>query len=184
MQVGALRAQLERKHTAHEAANVQAILGSAAAVPRVITTITAASERLSDLSLTLDMFDGKLTSMRDDIGSIEMRNNSLETQTRSLESLRTAVTELLHTLSVRPSPTPPRTPEDTTPACMGRRGVHTFRKPPWPAVDTSPSSGCALLRTDDSLDWRPSVFRLPPPACAASVSIHQACGVSDLVVWL
>lgn len=101
MQVGALRARLESEHTAHEAANVQAILGSAAAVPRVIAAINGAGDRLSDLGLTLDMFDGKLASMRDDIGSIETRNNSLETQARSLERLRAATVELLHTLSVR-----------------------------------------------------------------------------------
>eukprot|EP00892_Ulva_mutabilis_P005436 jgi/Ulvmu1/3264/UM151_0012.1 len=99
IEVGALRARLEAEHTAHEAANVQAILGSAAAVPRVIQAITGAGERLGDLELTLDMFDGKLASMREDIGSIEARNNSLETQARNLERLRASTTELLHTLS-------------------------------------------------------------------------------------
>ena len=56
------------------------------------------------MQLTLDVFDGKLAAMRDDIAAIESRNNSLETQSRSLERLQRAASELLSHLSVRQKP--------------------------------------------------------------------------------
>jgi hypothetical protein len=101
VQVEAIRERLEAEFAALEAANVHAILDSAAAVPKVVKKIDVALSKLEDLELTLDVFDGKLSAMRDDIGTIESRNNSLETQTRSLERLQRAIKELLSVLTVR-----------------------------------------------------------------------------------
>lgn len=61
----------------------------------------SSSARIEDLDLTLDVFDGKLTSMREDIASIESRNNSLDAQARNLQALKNALLQLLQTLSVR-----------------------------------------------------------------------------------
>jgi cell division FtsZ-interacting protein ZapD len=101
VQVEAIREQLEAEFAALEAANVHAILDSAAAVPTVVKKIDVALSKLEDLELTLDVFDGKLSAMREDIGTIESRNNNLETQTRSLERLQRAIKELLSVLTVR-----------------------------------------------------------------------------------
>lgn len=101
LQVEAIRERLEAEFAALEAANVHSILDSAASVPRVVQKIDVAFAKLDDLSLTLDVFDGKLSAMRDDIATIESRNNSLETQTRSLERLQRALKDLLALLSVR-----------------------------------------------------------------------------------
>lgn len=67
----------------------------------------ASSARIDDLDLTLDVFDGKLTSMREDIASIESRNNSLDAQARNLQTLKDALLQLLQTLSVRYPQLPP-----------------------------------------------------------------------------
>ena len=99
--MGAIRERLEAEFTALEAANVHAILDSTAAAPKVVKKIDVAFGKLEDLELTLDVFDGKLSAMRDDIATIEARNNSLETQTRSLERLQRAVEDLLASLTVR-----------------------------------------------------------------------------------
>lgn len=95
-----IRERLEAEFTALEAANVHAILDSTASVPKVLSKINAAFTKLEDLELTLDVFDGKLSAMRDDIATIESRNNSLETQARSLERLQRTIKDLLSTLTV------------------------------------------------------------------------------------
>ena len=100
----AIRERLQAEYTALEAANVHAILDAAASVPKVVAKIDAAFGRIDDLDLTLDVFDGKLSAMRDDIATIEARNNSLETQTRNLDRLQRSLHELLGLLSVRLSP--------------------------------------------------------------------------------
>jgi Exocyst complex component Sec3 len=101
LQVSLLRKRLEAEQNALEAANVQAILGSVAAVPRVLDAMKRSSGRLTDLDLTLNVFDGKLVSMREDIASIESRNSSLDTQARNLERLQGVLLELFKLLSVR-----------------------------------------------------------------------------------
>ena len=101
-----IRERLEAEFAALEAANVNAILDSTAAVPRVLGSINTAFTKLEDLELTLDVFDGKLSAMRDDIATIESRNSSLETQARSLERLQRAIKDLLKTLTVCPHPPP------------------------------------------------------------------------------
>ena len=120
-----IRERLEAEFTALEAANVHAILDSAASVPKVVQKIDVGFAKLDDLALTLDVFDGKLSAMRDDIATIEARNNSLETQTRSLERLQRALTDLLSLLSVRP-----RAFSDPLCALLTLRSVDFIRKLP------------------------------------------------------
>jgi hypothetical protein len=134
LQVESIRERLEAEFTALEAANVHAIVDSAASVPKVVQKINVAFTKLEDLELTLDVFDGKLSAMRDDIAAIESRNNSLETQTRSLERLRRATKELLGMLAVRTlllclalQPLCPRAP--LSPNSKRRAQGRKFRRP-------------------------------------------------------
>lgn len=99
MQVAVLRERLDAEYAALEAANVHAILDSTYRVPTVLRKIDGALSKLEDLELSLEVFDGKLAVMREDIAAIEARNNTLEVQARNLASLKSSLRELLSTLT-------------------------------------------------------------------------------------
>ncbi len=60
--------------------------------------LSTAAQSLDDLDLSLQVFDAKLRHMRDDIASIEYRNNRLEVTARNDSKLLRVMEELLDKL--------------------------------------------------------------------------------------
>ncbi|CAH2042106.1 unnamed protein product [Thlaspi arvense] len=96
----ALSERLKRELQALEAANVHAILETEPLIDEVLQGLEIATNCVDDLDEWLGMFNVKLRHMREDIESIEMRNNKLEIQTVNNRALMDELDKLLKRLSV------------------------------------------------------------------------------------
>ncbi|XP_027354856.1 exocyst complex component SEC3A-like [Abrus precatorius] len=92
--------RLKRELQALEAANVHAILESEPLIDEVLQGLEAATICVEDMDEWLGMFNVKLRHMREDIESIETRNNKLEMQSVNNKSLIEELDKLLKQLSI------------------------------------------------------------------------------------
>uniref|UniRef100_A0A7N1A6G1 Exocyst complex component Sec3 PIP2-binding N-terminal domain-containing protein n=1 Tax=Kalanchoe fedtschenkoi TaxID=63787 RepID=A0A7N1A6G1_KALFE len=92
--------RLRRELLALEAANVHAILESAPMIEDVMQGLEAATSCVEDMDEWLGIFNVKLRHMRQDIESIETRNNKLEMQSVNNSSLIEELDKLLAPLRV------------------------------------------------------------------------------------
>ncbi|KAH1252403.1 Exocyst complex component SEC3A [Glycine max] len=92
--------RLKRELQALEAANVHAILESEPLIDEVLQGLEAASNCVEDMDEWLGMFNVKLRHMREDIESIETRNNKLEMQNVNNRTLIQELDKLLEQLSI------------------------------------------------------------------------------------
>ncbi|KAM7260164.1 hypothetical protein ACFE04_015905 [Oxalis oulophora] len=92
--------RLKRELLALEAANVHAILESEPLVEEVLRGLEAATNCVDDMDEWLGIFNVKLRHMREDIESIETRNNKLEMQSVNNKSLIEELDKLLNQLRV------------------------------------------------------------------------------------
>ncbi|KAJ6404814.1 hypothetical protein OIU84_012896 [Salix udensis] len=91
---------LKRELLALEAANVHAILESEPLIEEVLLGLEAATNCVDDMDEWLGIFNLKLRHMREDIESIETRNNKLEMQSVNNVSLIEELDKLLERLRV------------------------------------------------------------------------------------
>lgn len=92
--------RLKRELQALEAANVHAILESEPLINEVLYGLEAATNVVDDMDEWLGTFNVKLRHMREDIASIETRNNSLQMQSVNNKSLIEELDKLLERLRV------------------------------------------------------------------------------------
>ncbi|XP_010525629.1 PREDICTED: exocyst complex component SEC3A [Tarenaya hassleriana] len=92
--------RLKRELHALEAANVHAILESEPLVDEVLQGLEAASNIVDDMDEWLGIFNVKLRHMREDIESIETRNNKLEMQSVNNKVLIEELDKLLERLRI------------------------------------------------------------------------------------
>ncbi|ESW08558.1 hypothetical protein PHAVU_009G055500 [Phaseolus vulgaris] len=92
--------RLKRELQALEAANVHAILESEPLIDEVSHGLESATNCLEDMDEWLGMFNIKLRHMREDIESIETRNNKLEMQSVNNKTLMEELDKLLEQLSI------------------------------------------------------------------------------------
>ncbi|KAF7829712.1 exocyst complex component SEC3A [Senna tora] len=92
--------RMKRELQALEAANVHAILESEPMIDEVLQGLEAAAHCVEDMDEWLGMFNVKLRHMREDIESIETRNNKLETQSVNNKALIEELDKLLERLHV------------------------------------------------------------------------------------
>ncbi|CAJ2675525.1 unnamed protein product [Trifolium pratense] len=92
--------RLKRELQALEAANVHAILESEPLINEVLYGLEAATNCVEDMDEWLGTFNVKLRHMREDIASIETRNNSLQMQSVNNKSLIEELDKLLERLRV------------------------------------------------------------------------------------
>eukprot|EP00270_Netrium_digitus_P018877 TRINITY_DN726_c0_g1_i1.p1 TRINITY_DN726_c0_g1~~TRINITY_DN726_c0_g1_i1.p1 ORF type:complete len:898 (-),score=306.71 TRINITY_DN726_c0_g1_i1:217-2910(-) len=92
--------RLKRELAALEAANVHAILESETLVEEVIDRLDAAMEKVNDMDEWLTVFSLKLRHMREDMETIEARNNMLEVQAVNNKALMQELDKLLESLNV------------------------------------------------------------------------------------
>ncbi|XP_020102760.1 exocyst complex component SEC3A-like isoform X2 [Ananas comosus] len=92
--------RLKRELLALEAANVHALLESEPIVEEVLQGLEAASICVEDMDEWLGIFNVKLRHMREDIESIESRNNKLELQSVSNKVLIEELDKLLERLQI------------------------------------------------------------------------------------
>ncbi|KAI3513180.1 hypothetical protein L1887_20507 [Cichorium endivia] len=92
--------RLKRELHALEAANVHAILESEPLVDEVLQGLEAASICVDDMDEWLSIFNVKLRHMREDIESIETRNNQLEMQSVNNKALIEELDKLLERLRI------------------------------------------------------------------------------------
>ncbi|PON88959.1 Exocyst complex component Sec [Trema orientale] len=92
--------RLKRELQALEAANVHAILESEPLIDEVLQGLEAATNCVDDMDEWLGIFNVKLRHMREDIESIETRNNKLEMQSVNNKSLIEELDKLLERLRV------------------------------------------------------------------------------------
>ncbi|CAK8569581.1 unnamed protein product [Lathyrus sativus] len=92
--------RLKRELQALEAANVHAILESEPLINEVLYGLEAATNCVEDMDEWLGTFNVKLRHMREDIASIETRNNSLQMQSVNNKSLIEELDTLLERLRV------------------------------------------------------------------------------------
>ncbi|GAU15356.1 hypothetical protein TSUD_04250 [Trifolium subterraneum] len=92
--------RLKRELQALEAANVHAILESEPLINEVLYGLEAATSCVEDMDEWLGTFNVKLRHMREDIASIETRNNSLQMQSVNNKSLIEELDKLLERLRV------------------------------------------------------------------------------------
>ncbi|KAK7268143.1 hypothetical protein RIF29_20830 [Crotalaria pallida] len=92
--------RLKRELQALEAANVHAILESEPLIDEVLQGLEVATNCVEDVGEWLGMFNVKLRHMREDIESIEIRNNKLEMQSVNQRSLIVELDKLLEPLSI------------------------------------------------------------------------------------
>ncbi|KAF1871189.1 hypothetical protein Lal_00019981 [Lupinus albus] len=92
--------RLKRELQALEAANVHAILESEPLIDEVLQGLEVATHCVEDVDEWLGMFNVKLRHMREDIESIETRNNKLEMQSVNNRSLIDELDKLLERLSI------------------------------------------------------------------------------------
>lgn len=92
--------RLKRELHALEAANVHAILESEPLVDEVLQGLEAATVCVDDMDEWLGIFNVKLRHMREDIESIETRNNQLEMQSVNNKALIEELDKLLERLRI------------------------------------------------------------------------------------
>ncbi|KAK9073328.1 hypothetical protein SSX86_007652 [Deinandra increscens subsp. villosa] len=92
--------RLKRELHALEAANVHAILESEPLVEEVLQGLEAATIAVDDMDEWLGIFNIKLRHMREDIESIETRNNQLEMQSVNNNALIEELDKLLEKLRI------------------------------------------------------------------------------------
>ncbi|KAL2318640.1 hypothetical protein Fmac_032516 [Flemingia macrophylla] len=92
--------RLKRELQALEAANVHSILESEPLMEEVMQGLVAATSCVEDMDEWLNTFNVKLRHMREDIASIETRNNNLEMQSVNNKSLIEELDKLLERLRV------------------------------------------------------------------------------------
>ncbi|XP_073305591.1 exocyst complex component SEC3A-like [Primulina huaijiensis] len=92
--------RLKRELQALEAANVHAILESEPLVVQVLQGLETATNCVEDMDEWLGIFNVKLRHMREDIESIETRNNKLEMQSVNNKSLIEELEKLLERLRI------------------------------------------------------------------------------------
>lgn len=92
--------RLKRELLALEAANVHAILESEPLVEEVLYQLNAAASSVDDLDEWLRIFNVKLRHMREDIESIEVRNNKLDMQAKNNSALVEELNKLLDLLRI------------------------------------------------------------------------------------
>ncbi|CAL9767062.1 unnamed protein product [Musa acuminata subsp. burmannicoides] len=92
--------RMKRELLALEAANVYALLESEPLIEEVLKGLEAASLRVDDIDEWLQIFNVKLRHMREDIASIELRNNRLEMQSVCSEALIEELDKLLEPLRI------------------------------------------------------------------------------------
>ncbi|KAL3840347.1 hypothetical protein ACJIZ3_024938 [Penstemon smallii] len=92
--------RLKRELQALEAANVHAILESEPLVDEVLQGLESATNCVDDMDEWLGIFNLKLRHMREDIESIETRNNKLEMQSVNNKSLIEELEKLLERLRI------------------------------------------------------------------------------------
>lgn len=94
--------RLKRELLALEAANVYAILESEPLVEEVLQRLDSAMVCVEDMDEWLNIFNVKLRHMREDIESIESRNNKMEMQSVNNKSLIEELNKLVERLHVPP----------------------------------------------------------------------------------
>ncbi|KAL3678385.1 hypothetical protein R1sor_021341 [Riccia sorocarpa] len=94
--------RLKRELTALEAANIHAILESEPLVEEVMHQLEAAIISVEDMDEWLGIFNVKMTHAREDLESIESKNNRLQVQVEELDKLGDEVDRLLRQLRVPP----------------------------------------------------------------------------------
>ncbi|KAL5777912.1 hypothetical protein ACOSP7_010838 [Xanthoceras sorbifolium] len=92
--------RLKRELQALEAANVHAILETEPLIDEVLQGLEAATHCVEDMDEWLGIFNVKLRHMREDIESIETRNNKLEMQSVNNKALIEELDRLLERLRV------------------------------------------------------------------------------------
>lgn len=92
--------RLKRELVALEAANVHALLESEPLIEEVLQGLEAASVCVDDMDEWLRIFNVKLRHMREDIESIESRNNKLEMQSVNNKALIDELDKLLERLRI------------------------------------------------------------------------------------
>lgn len=92
--------RLKRELHALEAANVHSILESEPLVQQVLQGLEAVSVSVEDMDEWLRIFNVKLRHMREDIESIESRNNKLEMQSFNDQALVEELDKLLERLRI------------------------------------------------------------------------------------
>ncbi|XP_073107902.1 exocyst complex component SEC3A isoform X2 [Elaeis guineensis] len=92
--------RLKRELLALEAANVHALLESEPLIEEVLQGLEAASVCVDDMDEWLRIFNVKLRHMREDIESIESRNNKLEMQSVNNKALIDELDKLLECLRI------------------------------------------------------------------------------------
>ncbi|KAL6574257.1 Exocyst complex component S3A [Orobanche hederae] len=92
--------RLKRELQALEAANVHAILENEPLISEVLRGLEVASNCVEDMDEWLGIFNVKLRHMREDIESIELRNNKLEMQSVNNKSLIEELEKLLERLRI------------------------------------------------------------------------------------
>ncbi|WOL19572.1 hypothetical protein Cni_G28374 [Canna indica] len=92
--------RMKRELLALEAANVYALLESEPMIEEVLRGLEAATFCVDDIDEWLRIFNVKLRHMREDIASIELRNNRLEMQSVCSEALVEELDKLLGRLRI------------------------------------------------------------------------------------
>ncbi|VFQ99147.1 unnamed protein product [Cuscuta campestris] len=99
-EAGAFSERMKRELQALEAANVHAILENEPLIVEVLQGLESASSCVEDMDEWLSIFNVKLRHMREDIESIEARNNKLEMQSVNNKSLIEQLDKLLEKLRI------------------------------------------------------------------------------------
>ncbi|KAK9164050.1 hypothetical protein Syun_004952 [Stephania yunnanensis] len=92
--------RLKRELLALEAANVHSILETESLIDEVMQGLESATVCVDDMDEWLGIFNAKLRHMREDIESIEIRNNKLEMQSLNNKTLVEELDKLLKQLSI------------------------------------------------------------------------------------
>ncbi|KAL6504662.1 Exocyst complex component S3A [Orobanche hederae] len=92
--------RLKRELQALEAANVHAILENEPLINEILQGLESAANSVGDLDEWLGIFNVKLRHMREDIESIETRNNKLETQSVNNKTLIEELEKFLERLRI------------------------------------------------------------------------------------
>ena len=90
-----LKESLESELIAIEEANVHGILESKSVVEKVVGDLHSALSLLDDLEESLNLFDAKLSIMKEDVATIEERNNELEIAASNKRGLEASLETLL-----------------------------------------------------------------------------------------
>ncbi|RAL40502.1 hypothetical protein DM860_006572 [Cuscuta australis] len=117
-EAGAFSERLKRELQALEAANVHAILENEPLVDRVLQGLESASNCVEDMDEWLAIFNVKLRHMREDIESIEARNNKLEMQSVNNKKLIEELDKLVDRFCIPPEYSACLTGDSFDEACM------------------------------------------------------------------